>query len=36
MNIKWDLPMEILEQLDKFDYLEMYIENLRNEVNKLY
>ena len=36
MNIKWDLPMEILEQLDKFDNLEQYIENLRKEVEILY
>ncbi|CAD8118908.1 unnamed protein product [Paramecium sonneborni] len=31
-NVKWDLPFEILEQLDKFDFLEEYIENLKNQV----
>ncbi|CAD8205693.1 unnamed protein product [Paramecium pentaurelia] len=36
VNVKWDLPFEILEQLDKFDFLEEYIENLKNQVHFYY
>ncbi|CAD8116314.1 unnamed protein product [Paramecium sonneborni] len=36
VNVKWDLPFEILEQLDKFDFLEEYIENLKNQVQLHY
>ncbi|CAK61118.1 unnamed protein product (macronuclear) [Paramecium tetraurelia] len=36
VNVKWDLPFEILEQLDKFDFLEEYIENLKKQVQSCY
>lgn len=35
-HIQWDLPLEILDHLDKFDYLEEYVENLKNQVQYYY